>query len=287
MHSLPLITVVTPSFNQANFLERTIRSVLDQDYPKLEYIIVDGGSTDESPAIIARYAGRLKWWCSESDNGQAHAIMKGFVKSSGDVLCWLNSDDILLPGALKAVGGFFRDHPGAEVVNGSAFYIDLNDQPLKNLFQSNYTHGVRASARRLRFYGQDGVYQQATFWRRDSYLSVGGIQQDFRFAMDLDLFVRLANRQRFHVIPQYLACFRIHDTSKSSTMEAVRRSEVDLIRRRHGVLNAPVLLRVGLYGWYRALSLIRKAHLQLRLGLGFEHFPTVCRDQPEITDAQD
>jgi glycosyltransferase involved in cell wall biosynthesis len=280
MNPLPVISVVTPSFNQADFIERTIRSVLDQDYPALEYIVVDGGSSDKSVAIINKYADRLKWWCSESDEGQADAIVKGFSRCTGEVLCWLNSDDILLPGALRAVGQFFRDHAAAEVVNGAAYYIDPHDQPIRNRFQSNYTRGVRASARRLQFYGQDGVYQQATFWRREAYLEVGGVQKEFTFAMDLDLFTRLATRQRFHVIPEYLACFRIHGTNKSCTSEHVRRAEVKLIQRKCGVLDAHPLYRKGLFALYRAASLMRKALLQLRFEFGFEHFPAI----PDLQD---
>lgn len=281
MQHWPRISVVTPSFNQAAFLERTIRSVLDQDYPSLEYLVVDGGSSDKSAVIIKKYAGRLTWWCSERDEGQAHAISKGFDRSTGEVLCWLNSDDILLPGALRAVGTFFRDHPAAEVVNGSAFYINASDRPVGSGLQSSYTHGVRASAQRFRFYGQDGVYQQATFWRRDPYFAVGGVRKEFIFAMDLDLFTRLATRQRFHVIPRYLACFRIHAANKSSTIEDVRRKEVLSIRSQYGVLEAHPVRRFGLYWWYRVASLTRKALLQLKLALGTEKFPAI----PEVPGA--
>src|ERR1035437_1184692 len=136
MQEWPLITVVTPSFNQADNVERTIQSVLRQEYPALEYIIVDGGSSDGSVAIIRNYADRLHWWCSEPDEGQADAIAKGFARSGGEVLCWLNSDDILLPGALRAVGEYFRDHPLAEVVNGGAYCIDARDEPIRRIFQS-------------------------------------------------------------------------------------------------------------------------------------------------------
>lgn len=271
----PVITVVTPSFNQARFLERTILSVLGQDYPALEYLIVDGGSTDGSVPIIRKYGGCLQEWCSEPDGGQSDAIAKGFSRSTGEVLCWLNSDDILLPGALQSVGEFFTQHPEAEVVNGAAYSIDEYDRPIRDFRRCTYTWGVRASANRMRFYGQDGVYQPATFWRRGAYSAVGGLSGDLAFAMDRDLFVRLAARQPFHVIRRYLACFRLHGSSKSSTIQGVRRAEEILIAQRYGVAEERLLRRRGLYAWYRAGSLCRKALLQLCLLCGAEQFPAV------------
>ncbi len=263
--------------------------MLSQDYPALEYIVADGGSSDDSTAIIRKYADRLLWWCSEPDAGQADAIAKGFARSGGEILCWLNSDDILLPGALRAVGEFFRDHPRAEVANGWAYCIDADDRPIHHPFQSAYTHGVRASARRFRYYGQDGVYQQATFWRRAAYLEAGGMRKEFTFAMDLDLFTRLAARQRFHVIDRYLACFRLHGVGKSSTLEHVRRAEVLSLQREHGVFDAHPLRRHGLYAWYRTASLLRKLFLQVRLLVGYESFPALSDPvnfSPVKNDAQ-
>lgn len=272
MQAWPIISVVTPSFNQAKFLEKTIQSVLYQKYPALEYLVVDGGSSDQSVAIIRKYEGQLKWWCSEPDRGQADAIAKGFSRCTGDVLCWLNSDDLLLPGALRAVGEYFARNPGAQVVNGAAYYIDESDLPIRRLSQCTFTHGIRASGRRFRFYGQDGVYQPATFWRRTAYIKAGGIRK-LAFALDLDLFMRLAASQRFHVIPQYLACFRLHASSKSTTSQHVRRAEVEMLQRESGVLDVNPLVRRLLFTWYRGVSLIRKAVLQLALLLGYERFP--------------
>jgi len=272
MASPPLITVVTPSFNQARFLERAIQSVLLQGYPALEYMAVDGGSTDESVSIIQKYSGALTWWCSERDKGQADAIAKGFARATGEVLCWLNSDDLFLPGALEAVGQFFEEHPDAEVVNGGAYYIDEHDRPLRILSQCTYTRGVRASERRFRFYDPDGVWQVATFWRRSAYSAVGGLR-NLEFSMDHDLFLRLASRQRFRVIPQYLSCFRVHPASKSSNLDHVRVSDVQAIRRRYGVLDTSALTRIAFYSWFRAESLCRKAVLHTRMLLGSERFP--------------
>ena len=277
MPELPLITVVTPSFNQADFLERTIQSVLNQQYPALEYIVADGGSTDTSASIIQRYAEKLSWWCSERDHGQADALAKGFARATGEVLCWLNSDDILLPGALQAVGEYFRDHPEVSAVNGRAYSIDAHDQPIRRFAQSDYTHGVRATARRFRFYGQDGVYQPASFWRRAAYEGAGGIRKEFSFAMDLDLFTRMAAQHRFEVIPRYLACFRVHGDSKTGTMQHVRSAEVLALQREHGVLDVHPVIRSVLYSWYRTGSLFRKSLLQFRSVTGIERFPAIPR----------
>ena len=287
---MPVITVVTPSYNQGEFLERTIQSVLGQGYPALEYIVMDGGSSDGSVEIIRRYSASLRSWCSERDGGQAAAIANGFAQSTGEVLCWLNSDDMLLPGALKAVGEYFRDHPQCEVANGGAYYIDEYDRPLRRLFQSYLTRGVKASGRRFRFYGQDGVYQQATFWRRGPYFAVGGVREKFSFAMDLDLFTRLAARRKFHVVRRYLACFRLHGANKSSTLEATRLKEVQWIRDEQGVQKCHPTIRMAIYGCYRGASLLRKFMLQISLFAGYEQLPPVqdwAAFFPVKRDAQD
>src|ERR1043166_2179963 len=118
------ISVVTPSYNQAKYLETTLRSVLEQDYPHLEHIVMDGGSTDGSQEILERYSSRLAYWRSAKDGGQADAIAEGFKHATGDIFCWLNSDDVFLPGALRAVAEFFTAHPDAETVCGGAYIIN-------------------------------------------------------------------------------------------------------------------------------------------------------------------
>ncbi len=271
--SLPTITVVTPSFNQARYLEKTIRSILDQAYPALEYIIVDGGSTDGSAAIISRYSHKLHWWCSEPDDGQADALAKGFERSSGEILCWLNSDDILLPGALATVGSYFRDHSSVESATGWAYCIDADDRPVRGLLRPSFTHGVAATEKRFIFYGQDGVYQPATFWRRDAYFAAGGINTQFRFAMDLDLFTRLAHRRPFGIIDKYLACFRLHADAKSANLQDIRSTDVSFIRSNNAYSRTSPFYRFLLYWRFRAPSLLRKLVLQARLISGLETFP--------------
>jgi glycosyltransferase involved in cell wall biosynthesis len=218
------ITVVTPSFNQSHFLERTICSVLGQQYPNLEYIVIDGGSSDESIDIIKTYEENLAYWVSEKDGGQAEAISKGFARATGDILCWLNSDDIFLPGALHAVNEYFLNHTRDQVVNGGA--IQITETGALFSCWCNYTLGVKASYRRLCLLGQQNLYQPATFWRREAYLTVGGINPELQFIMDLDLFARLAKTRRFGRLPRFLAAFRIHTAAKTSRLQDVHRAEL-------------------------------------------------------------
>jgi glycosyltransferase involved in cell wall biosynthesis len=225
----PRISVVTPSFNQARYLEQTLRSVLEQGYPNLEYIVIDGASTDGSRAILERYSPRLAYCRSESDQGQSDAIAKGFRRATGEILCWLNSDDLLLPEALHRVGRYFERHSEAESVSGGAFVIDAAGLPSRTVYGS-YTLGVSSTFDRFRFFGQEGVFQQATFWRRTAYEAVGGIDPKFQFAMDLDLFTRLAERRRFGCLPRMLACFRLHEDCKSMRLQEVRKSELAAYR---------------------------------------------------------
>ena len=153
-------SIVTPSFNQARFLEQTMCSILDQDYPDFEYVVIDGGSDDGSVELIKKHAHRLAYWCSEPDEGQSHAIVKGFSHCTGDILLWLASDDFLLPGTLSTVARTFSENPEAEVVTGGCYYVDAENYPITNAHR--YTLGVPATYDRFRFYEQDGISQQSS-----------------------------------------------------------------------------------------------------------------------------
>lgn len=206
---LPKITVVTPSFNQAEFLERTIQSVLSQNYPNLEYIVIDGGSTDGSVEIVKKYEDRIDYWISEPDRGQAHAINKGFEKSTGEILAWLNSDDTYEPGALLAVGSYFREHPNVDVVYGDASFVDAGDGFIRPIF------GVPFSARAF-VYGGINLHQASTFWRRELFSRTGVLNEGLHLGMDYELWFRfLKAGARFEYLPRVLANFRQHETSKT------------------------------------------------------------------------
>jgi glycosyltransferase involved in cell wall biosynthesis len=208
MPSRPLVSIVTPSFNQAQYLEQTIISVLGQDYPQLEYLIVDGGSTDGSLEIIQRYAPRLAWWVSEADQGQTDALNKGFSRARGDILAWLNSDDTYQPGAISQAVDYLQSHPEAGMVYGDANLIGTNGEIIGK-FPARQT-----DYRRLRR-GYVHIPQQASFFRASLWKQVGPLDPTFYFAMDYDLWVRLARTSELHYCPAMWANFRLHETGKS------------------------------------------------------------------------
>ena len=206
--ALPLVSIVTPSYNQAHYLESTICSVLSQDYTNIEYIIVDGGSTDGSVEIIRRYSDRLAWWISEKDRGQTDAINKGFTHAKGEILAWLNSDDTYEKNAVKEAVAFLQEHTEIGMVYGNANFIDENGHMIGRFpaAQTNY--------KRLRR-GYVHIPQQAAFWRADLWKRVGPLDPAFYFAMDYDLWVRLAALAPLQYLPRLWANFRLHSGGKT------------------------------------------------------------------------
>jgi len=222
-----LVSIVTPSFNQGQFLETTMRSVLAQDYPNIEYIVVDGGSKDNSPEIIRRYADRLAWWVSEPDKGQTDALNKGFSHASGEILAWLNSDDTYQPGAVAEAVAYLQDHPDVSMVYGDANYIDAEGQVIGRF------PAAQTDNRRLR-QGYVHVPQQATFFRGDLWRKVAPLDPSFYFAMDYDLWVRLSRLGPPAYVPRLWANFRLHGGGKTIVSDDRCWPEMLRVHRRDG-----------------------------------------------------
>lgn len=209
MTNPPLVSIITPSFNQGEFLADTIESVLSQEYPHVEYIIVDGGSTDQSVAIIKKYAHRLAWWVSEKDRGQTDALNKGFARANGQILAWINSDDVYEPEAVRAAVTYLHAHPQVGLVYGDANYIDQAGKVIGRFpaAQTDYA--------RLRR-GYVHIPQQSAFFRAHLWKEVGPLDASFFFAMDYDLWVRIAARSEIKYLPgEAWANFRLHTSGKT------------------------------------------------------------------------
>jgi glycosyltransferase involved in cell wall biosynthesis len=222
-----LVSIITPSYNQAQYLEATMRSVLDQDYEHIEYIVVDGGSTDGSVEIIKKYADRLAWWVSENDQGQTSALNKGFARASGDILAWLNSDDTYEPGAISEAVRYLKTHPETGLLYGNANFINAKGEVIGK-FPSRQT-----DYRRLR-QGYVHVSQQASFFRADLWRQVGPLDPSFYFAMDYDLWVRLAALAPVVYLPRLWANFRLHGDAKTIASDARCWPEMLRVHYREG-----------------------------------------------------
>ncbi len=208
LSSQPKVSIITPSFNQGRFLEASIRSVLEQDYPEIEYIIVDGGSKDNSVEIIKKYEDRLAWWVSQKDKGHADALNKGFARATGEILAWLNSDDIYFPNAISEAVSILKSHPEVGMVYGDADLIDDSGATVGRFAskQTNYRQMLRGSVH---------IPQATTFLRADLWRQVGPLDLSLFFSFDYDLWVRLAKVSQLLYVPQRWANFRIHSEGKT------------------------------------------------------------------------
>lgn len=225
--SYPRLSIVTPSYNQGRFIEETIRSVLAQGYPNLEYIVIDGGSQDETVSILEHYSPWLSYWVSEKDQGQTHAINKGFARSTGDIMGWLNSDDFLLPDALAQIHTAFKD-PQTKVVQGFRRIYDAQSRFLRNYFY------WKPNAEFVR-YGCV-VAQETVYWRRDVWDTLGALDESFRFAMDYEYWQRMiAAGYEMRLLPHYIGGFREHEAAKTSAQTDIRAQDLAVIYQRYGI----------------------------------------------------
>lgn len=226
MNPQPLVTIVTPSFNHAQFIGATIESVLSQDYPNVEYIIMDGGSTDATSEVVAPYLDRLTY-VSEKDRGQSHAINKGFAMAKGEIVAWLNSDDLYSPGAISKAVAAFLAHPQAGVVYGEGYQIDLHGN-VKSIFP----HTQRFDLWRL-VHMSDYILQQSVFFKKAALDDVGPIREDLHFVMDWDILIRLGKRYDFVYVPEYFGSLREYEAAKTFSGGIKRAHEIRKMLRSH------------------------------------------------------
>jgi tetratricopeptide (TPR) repeat protein len=203
----PLVSIVIPSYNQAVFLERTIKSALEQDYPYLEHIVVDGASTDDSIEIIKKYGNQLAWWVSEKDNGQGDAINKGMAHAKGEIVAWLNSDDCYLPAAVSSAVEAFEANPYAVMIYGDMLAIDENDL-VTNTFR--YPQLTLEDLLCFQIIGQPAV-----FMRREAFEQVNGLDLNFHCLLDHHLWIRIAAQGKIVHVPQIWSAARYHTQAKN------------------------------------------------------------------------
>lgn len=218
----PTISIIVPSFNQGRYIGETIQSVLDQGIDDLQLIVMDGGSTDETVSVLKKYGDKIDVWRSEPDGGQTDAINKGMKFARGDIIGWINSDDVYTRGALKKVLSVFERHPEVDVVHGDRLLLDA---------ASDVVGWVCGSPFLPHQYGYN-VNSETSFWRLKALPEP--FNDSLRFAMDLDWFSRLyASGAKFYFLPDFLGGFRCHDLNKSSTMQGVAYEETELCWGKH------------------------------------------------------
>ncbi|MCK4786799.1 MAG: glycosyltransferase [Desulfobacteraceae bacterium] len=226
---LPKISVVTPSFNQGQFLEKCIKSVIKQDYPDFEYIIIDGGSTDNSLDVIAEYKQYLAYSVSESDNGQSSAINKGFKKAKGELVVWLNSDDYYLPGAFRKVAEAYGRNPEASFYFGNGLRVDSKGMKKSRFFESETVNFNRDAL----LYCLNYILQPATFINASYLKKIGFLDEGLDYGMDTDLWLRLSKEKMPAFVPETLAASREYGDTKTSTGSFQRIEELRQIAERH------------------------------------------------------
>ncbi len=215
---LPVVSI-TPSLDQAAFLERTMQSVLTQHYPKLEYIVIDGGSQDDTNRILTDYTDQVTYVDSRKDRGQAHALNRGFRYASGEILAWLNADDLLLPGAIAHIVQFFLDHSEIDVVYGYRICIDEADREIGRWILPSHDPTILPWA--------NYIPQETLFWRRKIWEQVGGyVDESYQFALDWELLLRFQKSDAiFACIPRFLGAFRVHPAQKTSRIAGIGQQE--------------------------------------------------------------
>ncbi|HEX4054877.1 MAG TPA: glycosyltransferase family 2 protein [Tepidisphaeraceae bacterium] len=274
---LPSVSIVTPTLGQAAFIEATIQSVLEQDYPRLEYFVADGGSTDGTLDLLRKYDSRLRW-ISQPDHGQADAINKGFAQTTGEILAWLNSDDTYAPGAVSAAANFFAAHPEVGVVYGNADFIDAAGHRIGRC------QNIEPFSRHRLLYYSDFLVQPAVFFRRSVFESAGGLDPSLCWSMDYDLWLKLSTRTQFAFIPRVLANYRWLDTSKTGSGGRKRIDEVLSVVQRHGAPTLPAYFRLEAIRMdlCEALAATRQLRFATAVAKKWSAILTLCRSPRAI-----
>ncbi len=244
------ISIITPSFNQAGFIEETIRSVMRQDHDDIEHLVIDGGSTDGTIGVLKKYPHLH--WVSEKDSGQSNAINKGFRRATGEVVAWLNSDDFYEENIFGDIVRYFESHPECMVLYGDLTFVDVSGETLH-----------RAGGEAIDFDRlvacPDIVRQPSFFWRREASDEVGGVDEDLHLVMDFDFFLRLGKRYKFHYLPRNLSFYRHYESNKTLSMARRQIREIFRVYRKNDIAISARTLRylaaryVSSYGLARAL----------------------------------
>lgn len=246
--SYPKISVVTPNYNQGKYLEQTILSVIQQEYPNLEYIIIDGGSTDESISVIKKYEKHLAYWVSEKDKGMYFAIEKGFKKSTGAIMCWINSDDVLWHNSLHTVAEIFSKNPQINWLQG---FPSVIDEQGKLLYQRPPVASASYFYSKSFLKSHEFIQQESTYWTRSLYNKSQGINTQFALAADFDLWMQFFKHETLYCTKKQLGAFRKREGQKSENIEAyVNEALISLeINKPEATLKNKVLVKLkGILG---------------------------------------
>jgi glycosyltransferase involved in cell wall biosynthesis len=266
MDNNPLVSIIIPSLNQGAYIESTLRSVLTQDYPNLEILIIDSASTDNTAEVVAKYlawhSDRLRF-ISEPDNGQAHAINKGIAQTNGPIIGWLNSDDTYEPGAIRAAVDHFLAHPDVQLVYGQANFVGIDDRCI-----APCAHVEPFDFHRLVHY-TDFIVQPAAFFTRSAFEAVGGGDESLRYTMDYDLFLKIASRFPVAYLPKLMANFKWWGLNKSAIGKWDRVGEIERITAAFGAGGLPAYTRIEASFLHVRCACVDLGHL--RLASAFSH----------------
>lgn len=247
-------SIITPSYNQANYIERTIQSVLSQSHKDVEYVVMDGGSTDGTVKILEKYSDRITW-TSEKDNGQSDAINKGLKRATGDIVAYLNSDDTYEPDALEKVNAYFEKNPDTKWVYGKCKIIDQDDREIrkwittyKNLLLANYSY--------KKLLTENFISQPATFWKRELHEELGYFNEKEHLCMDYEFWLRLGKKYDADVIPHYLANFRYYTESKSGSQSTQQFKDQYRLAKQYGS-KYPASLFLHKINYYKITTIYR------------------------------